>query len=188
MIKYWISGGRSVLHVSKADYQNGAINMLRASSFSSASHNPKNIHSNKVDAPFATAETKVAPRTTSVEDPVEDPFDNYNKNNKDGSSRSTTEDAADYMADKAKKGSKGVVETALDVGEKLAEGVEQTFGTVKETTNKVKESVLGEYDEDGGYNYNRADNVDDNDDHGKVDKHVDDLRRKAGGYDLRRPH
>lgn len=41
MIKYWISGGRSVLHVSKADYQNGAINMLRASSFSSASHNPK---------------------------------------------------------------------------------------------------------------------------------------------------
>ncbi|KMT13148.1 hypothetical protein BVRB_4g086870 [Beta vulgaris subsp. vulgaris] len=105
---------------------------------------------------------------------TEDDDKSYHKNNKED--ESMTEQASHYVADKAKKGTKGAVETAFDVGARLAEGMEQTFGTVKETTQKVKDTVLGNYDEGGDIG---------KDSHEKVDKHVEDLRKKAGGYDKR---
>uniref|UniRef100_A0A803LVF0 Uncharacterized protein n=1 Tax=Chenopodium quinoa TaxID=63459 RepID=A0A803LVF0_CHEQI len=165
LMKYWSSAARSVINNNVS----------------------KNIHSNKVDVPFATAEPKIVPRQTSVEDPYDEthnnlnfhPNHNHHVHKNDKAARRTTEDTTNYVADKAKSGTRSAVETTFVVGEKLAEGMEQTFGCVKDTTKKVKDTVLGKCDEDG-------DNKDHDNSHGKVDKHVEDLRRKAGGYDLRR--
>lgn len=53
------------------------------------------------------------------------------------------EELSEFVADKAVKGTKNAVETAFIVGEKLAEGMEQTFGSIKEVTRKVKDTVVG---------------------------------------------
>ena len=74
-----------------------------------------------------------------------------------------------------------VVETAFNVGEKMAEGMQETLGSIKDTTKRVKDTIVGNYDD--------VSPIDDHDHHHhhhpKVDKHVQDLRNKAGGYDKR---
>jgi len=118
---------------------------------------------NKIDAPFAGTERK-----------AQSPYDD---DKTEDDQKSKTEKTTDYVADNAKKGTRRALETAFDVGAAMAEGMEHTWGGVKQTTRKVKDAILGkgEDDKDGGENKG--------DDH-KVDKHVGDLRRKAGGYDV----
>ncbi|XP_057531240.1 uncharacterized protein LOC130809463 [Amaranthus tricolor] len=114
--------------------------MLTVISFSAVNHIPKNIHSNKVDAPFATTSEEAAKAQSRIleeDDKKEDK--SYNR----GRRKNDMEELSEFVADKAVKGTKNAVETAFIVGEKLAEGMEQTFGSIKEVTRKVKDTVVG---------------------------------------------
>ncbi|KAJ8438257.1 hypothetical protein Cgig2_030622 [Carnegiea gigantea] len=125
---------------------------------------------NKIDAPFTGTEPKAK---ISLNE------ESYNNDDRArGDQKSRTEEMTDYVADKAKRGTKSAVETAFDVGAAMAEGMEHTWGGVKQTTHKVKDAILGKGDQDDKDPGPKRD-----DDH-KVDKHVEDLRRKARGYDV----
>lgn len=115
---------------------------------------------------------------------IDDPNDNlYNKKTEPRDPRkNATEDVTSFVAEKAKKGTKGVVETAFNAGAAVAEGMEKSWGGIKETTEKIKDSVVGS-DEDEDENNEKRYGGNKRGDQGYVDKHIDDLRRKAGGYD-----
>ncbi|XP_074311111.1 uncharacterized protein LOC141646987 [Silene latifolia] len=172
MMKVLFKVGRNFVNVSKfgSSPQHDFINTTRIASFSYVSHN--NEHN--VGAPPPRSPPKV--HLT-----VDDPRDNLNikKNREHDDIRERTED----VTEKAKRGTKGVVETALNAGAAVAEGMEKSWGGIKETTEKIKDSVLGDDDENNEKRY--GDNMRGSD-QGYVDKNIEDLRRKAGGYDQRR--
>lgn len=120
-----------------------------------------------MDAPFAKTNPKA---TTTKQSSMEDPDKSFKNIDDDEDRKSRTEN----LTDKAKSGTKSAMETAFNLGKTVAEGMEKSWGGVKETTEKVKDTVIGNTDED-----HSSTNT------GHVDKHVEDLRRKAGGYDQR---
>lgn len=96
----------------------------------------------------------------------------------DGGRREGDEDVADmvsntaaYMTDRAREGTGKATETALNMGETVVETMEDAMRAAKETTRKVKDNVLSSSDEERGEEWR--------------DTSVDDLRRRAGGYDKR---
>ncbi|CAO2833384.1 unnamed protein product [Amaranthus hypochondriacus] len=91
------------------------------------------------------------------------------------------DEETDGIGGKDKKQTRNVVETAFNVGEKMAEGMQETLGSIKDTTKKVKDTIVGNYDDVSPIH----DRDHDHDHLPKVDKHVQDLRNKAGGYDKR---
>ncbi|XP_057540054.1 uncharacterized protein LOC130818044 [Amaranthus tricolor] len=159
MIKICLcSAKKSVVNVlnSKISYM-----LIRTTSFSSVNYNPQNIDKKKVDVALARSDPKVTTPTLDEDEET------------DGSG----------VGGKAMKQTRIVVETAFNVGEKMAEGMQETLGSIKDTTKRVKDTIVGNYDD--------VSPIDDHDHdhhhhhHPKVDKHVQDLRNKAGGYDKR---
>lgn len=81
-----------------------------------------------------------------------------------------------FVSEKAKEGTKKAAETVVEVGDKTKEAADEAWGAAKETTHKIKDAVAGDIG-DGNEDYER---------HGPTDSHVDDLRKRAGFYDLRK--
>lgn len=49
-----------------------------------------------------------------------------------------------FVAEKARGGSRKAVETAFHVGEAVAQGMEESWGAIRETTQKIRDTVLGD--------------------------------------------
>ncbi|KAL8032092.1 hypothetical protein ABFX02_13G072000 [Erythranthe guttata] len=82
------------------------------------------------------------------------------------------DDAAASMAEMAKTGVVGAMETGLKIGEMAKRTMDGVWDATRKTTESVRDSVA---DDDSG-DYRRKQGS---------DKHVEDLRRRAGGYDLK---
>ncbi|KAJ0458024.1 hypothetical protein HanIR_Chr15g0780431 [Helianthus annuus] len=77
-----------------------------------------------------------------------------------------------YVAEAAKQGVGKAMETGLNIGEMAKQTLDIVWDATKDTTDKVKEVVAGQ--EDKKYDVPPTDHF------------VDDLRKRADGYDLRR--
>ncbi|KAK9674125.1 hypothetical protein RND81_12G212500 [Saponaria officinalis] len=166
MMKVWFTCLRSGV----GGHMHESFDMARVATFSYVSHN--NEHN--VGAPPPRSPPKV---NLSVENPKDNPFNTNKTRDED---RNTTED----VTEKTKRGTKGVVETAFSAGAAVAEGMEKSWGGIKETTEKIKDSVLGNEDDDENNEKRYGGNYE-GDEQGYADKNIEDLRRKAGGYDQR---
>lgn len=96
---------------------------------------------------------------------------------KGGEWRRDTEDAARdraaSVAEMAKAGAVGAMETGLKLGEVAKQTMEGMWDAAKETTENVRDTVA-----DDSESIDRRKRTSD-------DKNVEDLRRRAGGYDLK---
>lgn len=81
-------------------------------------------------------------------------------------------DTGSYAADAAKQGVAKAMETGLNIDEMAKQTLDNMWDATKDTTHKVKDAVTRN-DKDKNYV-------------SSTDKFVDDLRKRADGYDLRK--
>ncbi|PWA43504.1 hypothetical protein CTI12_AA534320 [Artemisia annua] len=83
-------------------------------------------------------------------------------------------DSSSFVADAAKQGVKKAMETGLDIGEMAKNTLDSVYNATRDTTHMVKEAVSGD---------DRKNN-----DVPPTDHFVNDLRKRADGYDLKNKH
>ncbi|EYU44962.1 hypothetical protein ABFS82_13G072300 [Erythranthe guttata] len=106
---------------------------------------------------------------------------NLNRGNYKGGERrrreeKDMEDAAASVAEMAKMGVVGAMETGLKIGEMAKRTMDGVWDATRKTTESVRDSVADDDDDDDSGDYRRKPGS---------DKHVEDLRRRAGGYGLK---
>lgn len=89
-------------------------------------------------------------------------------------------DTADSVADMAKEGAVKAMETGIELGEKAKQTMDIAWDGFKETTKNVKNAVVGNDDDHGPASLSETMH-----DHDNINSHVHNLRKRAGGYDLR---
>ncbi|KAJ9562841.1 hypothetical protein OSB04_008001 [Centaurea solstitialis] len=80
-----------------------------------------------------------------------------------------------FLAETAKQGVVKAVETGLDIGEMAKKTLDNVYDVTKDTSHKIKEAVAGDREET-----KRVEGVP------ATDHFVDDLRKRADGYDLKK--
>ena len=82
---------------------------------------------------------------------------------------------ASFVAETAKQGAVNAIETGLEIGEMAKKTLDNVWDVTKDTSHKIKEAVAGDREET-----KRVDGVP------ATDHFVDDLRKRADGYDLKK--
>ncbi|XP_049413144.1 uncharacterized protein LOC125876073 [Solanum stenotomum] len=90
------------------------------------------------------------------------------------------EGANSSVGERLKEGAAKAVETGLNVGEKAKESMDEAWDAAKETTKNVKDALVDDANDEmkKGYEYPPT----------HKDKHTQNLRKRADGYDLSDRH
>ncbi|KAK4714728.1 hypothetical protein R3W88_020635 [Solanum pinnatisectum] len=90
------------------------------------------------------------------------------------------EEGRNSVGESLKEGAAKAVETGLNVEEKAKESMDEAWDAAKETTKNVKDALVDDANDEmkKGYEYPPT----------HKDKHTQNLRKRADGYDLRDPH
>ncbi|XP_024968757.1 uncharacterized protein LOC112508200 [Cynara cardunculus var. scolymus] len=88
---------------------------------------------------------------------------------------SSTSERRENVGETAKQGVVKAVETGLDMGEMAKKTLDNVWDVTKDTSHKIKEAVVGDREET-----KRVEDVP------ATDHFVEDLRKRADGYDLKK--
>ncbi|KAI3753738.1 hypothetical protein L2E82_25799 [Cichorium intybus] len=132
--------------------------------FSSLPAHPNHKDSNLVD--------DIRPTGSGLETGADDRVNVVKSSTTPSPSRESDGDATSFVAETAKQGVGKALETGLEIGEMAKKTLDNVWDLTKDTTNMVKEAVTGDPEEKN--------------DVPPTDHFVDDLRKRAGGYDLKK--
>ncbi|KAI3509836.1 hypothetical protein L1887_25359 [Cichorium endivia] len=132
--------------------------------FSSLPAHPNHKDSNLVD--------DIRPTGSGSETGADDRVNVVRSSTTPSSSRENDGHATSYVAETARQGVGKALETGLEIGEMAKKTLDNVWDLTKDTTNMVKEAVTSDPKEKN--------------DVPPTDQFVDDLRKRAGGYDLKK--
>ncbi|KAI3769286.1 hypothetical protein L6452_00387 [Arctium lappa] len=164
--------GRLISFAINKNVPQSTIRVYYPSNFiSSVATNPNNKDPNLVDdiRGSASSSTGKDDRVNAVKSSTTPPSSSTSERGENGG------DMASFVAETAKQGAVKAVETGLDIGEMAKKTLDNAWDVTKDVSHKVKEAVAGDREET-----ERVEDVP------VTDHFVEDLRKRADGYDLKK--